>query len=77
MSNNQISINNLSKLYDNGFEALQNLNSQLTKGLNTSVVTNTPTYKLLEKSGKGNIKNPAINPTNIEIYAVFSLIFLL
>ena len=47
------------------------------KALNNSVGTNTPTNKLLEKSGKGNIKNPAINPTIMEIYAVFSLTFLL
>ena len=42
-----------------------------------SLGNNTPTNKLFEKSGNGNIKNPAINPTIIEIYAVFSLIFLL
>ena len=38
-----------------------------TKGLNASVGTSTPTNKLLEKSGKGNIKNPAINPAIMEI----------
>mgnify|MGYP001372759630 FL=1 len=32
MSNNQISINNLSKVYDNGFEALKNINLDIKKG---------------------------------------------
>ena len=32
MSTNQISINNLSKAYDNGFEALKNVNLQIKKG---------------------------------------------
>ena len=32
MSNNQISINNLSKIYDNGFEALKNINLDIKKG---------------------------------------------
>ena len=32
MSNNQISINNLSKVYDNGFEALKKINLQIKKG---------------------------------------------
>ena len=32
MSNNQISINNLSKVYDNGFEALKNINLNIKKG---------------------------------------------
>ena len=36
-----------------------------------------PTNKLFEKSGNGNIKKPAINPTKIEIYADFSSMFLL
>ena len=36
-----------------------------------------PTNKLFEKSGEGNIKKPPINPIKIEIYAVFSLMFLL
>ena len=48
-----------------------------TKGENISLGAKIPTNKLFEKSGNGNIKNPAINPTIIEIYAVFSLIFLL
>ena len=46
-------------------------------GVKISLGNITPTNKLFEKSGNGNIKNPAINPTTIEIYAVFSLIFLL
>ena len=45
-------------------------------GTNISFDTSTPTNKLFEKSGDGNIKKPPINPTIIEIYAVFSLIFL-
>ena len=32
MSTNQISINNLSKAYDNGFEALKKVNLQIKKG---------------------------------------------
>ncbi len=32
MSDNQISINNLSKIYDNGFEALKNINLDINKG---------------------------------------------
>ena len=32
MSDNQISINNLSKIYDNGFEALKNINLEIKKG---------------------------------------------
>ena len=32
MSNNQISINNLSKVYDNGFEALKKINLNIKKG---------------------------------------------
>ena len=32
MSNDQISINNLSKVYDNGFEALKNINLSIKKG---------------------------------------------
>ena len=44
---------------------------------NNSIGKIIPTSKLFEKSGKGNIKKPPINPIMIEIYAVFSLIFLL
>ena len=36
-----------------------------------------PTNKLFEKSGTGNKRNPPINPTIIDIYAVFSFNFLL
>ena len=32
MPTNQITINNLSKAYDNGFEALKNVNLQIKKG---------------------------------------------
>ena len=32
MSTNQISINNLSKAYDNGFEALKKVNLEIKKG---------------------------------------------
>ncbi len=32
MSSNQININNLSKIYDNGFEALKNINLNIRKG---------------------------------------------
>ena len=32
MSNNQISINNLSKVYDNGFNALKNVNLKINRG---------------------------------------------
>ena len=31
MSNDQISINNLSKVYDNGFEALKNINLNILR----------------------------------------------
>ena len=36
------------------------------KGENKSLDKNTPTNKLLEKSGNGNIKNPATKPIIIE-----------
>ena len=32
MSSDQITINNLSKVYDNGFEALKNINLNIKKG---------------------------------------------
>ena len=38
-----------------------------TKGEKNSLGKNTPTNKLLEKSGNGNNKNPPINPTTIEM----------
>ena len=37
-----------------------------TNGENNSFGKNTPTNKLLEKSGNGNIKNPATKPIIIE-----------
>ena len=46
------------------------------KGENKSLGKNTPTNKLLEKSGNGNIKNPATIPIIIETLAVFSFTFL-
>ena len=55
----------------------KNNNDWETKGANNSFGSNIPTSKLFEKSGEGNIKKPPINPIIIEIYAVFSLIFLL
>ena len=48
-----------------------------TKGEKNSFDIKTPTNKLFEKSGDGNIKKPPIKPIIIETYAVFSLIFLL
>ena len=36
-------------------------------GENNPLDTNTPTSKLLEKSGKGNNKNPPIKPITIAI----------
>ena len=47
-----------------------------TKEENNSFGTNTPTKRLLEKSGNGNIKNPPIKPIKIERYAVFSFTLL-
>ncbi len=32
MSNSHININNISKVYDNGFEALKNINLNIKKG---------------------------------------------
>ena len=37
-----------------------------TNGENNSLDKNTPTNKLFEKSGNGNIKNPATKPIIIE-----------
>ena len=48
-----------------------------TKGANNSFGIKIPTNKLFEKSGVGNNKKPPTSPIIIEIYAVFSLIFLL
>ena len=55
----------------------KNNNDWETKGANNSFGIKIPISKLLEKSGAGNIKKPPINPTIIEKYAVFSLMFLL
>jgi hypothetical protein len=44
---------------------------------NISIGKIIPTNRLFEKSGTGNNKNPPINPTIIDMYAVFSFIFLL
>tara|TARA_A100001015_G_C14493346_1_gene520132 strand:+ start:358 stop:573 length:216 start_codon:yes stop_codon:yes gene_type:complete len=55
----------------------KNNNDCATKGPNSSFGIMTPTNKLFEKSGAGNIKKPPINPIIIETCAVFSLIFLL
>ena len=48
-----------------------------TIGINNSLGKRTPTNKLLEKSGAGNIKIPPISQIIIEIYAFFSLMLLL
>ena len=55
----------------------KNNNDCATNGPKSSLGISIPTNKLLEKSGDGNIKKPPINPIIIDIYAVFSLIFLL
>ena len=55
----------------------KNNNDSETKGEKNSFGIKIPTNRLFEKSGTGNIKNHPINPTIIETYAVFSLIFLL
>ena len=54
----------------------KNNNDWDINGLNISFDNNIPTNKLFEKSGEGNNKIPAINPTRIDIYAVFSSILL-
>ena len=55
----------------------KNNNDWEIKGVNNSFGIKTPTNKLFEKSGEGKNKKPHINPVKIEIYAVFSLTFLL
>ena len=55
----------------------KNNNDCDTSAGNKSIGSITPTNKLFEKSGTGNKRNPPINPTVIDMYAVFSLIFLL
>ncbi len=44
----------------------QNNKDWAINGENRSLDKNTPTNKLLEKSGNGNIKNPATRPIIIE-----------
>ena len=55
----------------------KNNNDWEIKGPNNSLGIKTPTNKLFEKSGEGKNKKPHINPVKIEMYAVFSWIFLL
>ena len=55
----------------------KNNNDCETKAGNNSVGSIIPTNKLLEKSGAGNKRTPPINPTMIEMYAVFPFNFLL
>ena len=55
----------------------KNNNDCKMNGENSSLDINTPTSKLLEKSGTGNKRNPTINPIIIEMYAVFSFSLLL
>jgi len=55
----------------------KNNNDCETNTGNISVGKIIPTNRLFEKSGTGNNKNPPINPTIIDMYAVFSFIFLL
>lgn len=44
---------------------------------NKSIGSKKPTKMLFEKSGAGNKRNPPINPTIIDMHAVFSFICLL
>ena len=55
----------------------KNNNDCETNTGNISVGRIIPTNRLFEKSGTGNNKNPLINPTIIDMYAVFSSNFLL
>ena len=55
----------------------KNNNDCETNTGNISVGKIIPTNRLFEKSGAGNNKNPPINPTIIDMYAVFSFNFLL
>ena len=48
-----------------------------TNAGNISIGKIIPTNKLFEKSGAGNKRNPPINPTIIDMYAVLSFIRLL
>ena len=63
MSNNQISINNLSKVYDNGFEALKKINLNIKKG---------EIFAMLGPNGAGkttliSIICGIVNPTSGEV----------
>ena len=55
----------------------KNNNDCEINGANVSFGIKIPTNKLFEKSGNGNNKKPLINPTTIDVYAVFSLMPLL
>ena len=55
----------------------RNNNDCETNTGNKSTEKMIPTNKLFEKSGVGNKRKPPIKPKIIEIYAVFSLSFLL
>ena len=55
----------------------RNSNDCAIKAGNNSIGNIIPTNKLFEKSGAGNKRPPPINPTIIDIYAIFSFIFLL
>ena len=55
----------------------KNNNDWDINGLNISFDNKIPTNKLFEKSGEGKNKNPNISPITIDIYAFFSLMFLL
>ena len=55
----------------------KNNNDWDTKTGNNSTGKIIPTNKLFEKSGTGNKKNPPIKPKIIDMYELFSLIFLL
>ena len=55
----------------------KNNNCWAIKVAKISLGNNIPTNKLFEKSGNGNSKKPPINPTIIDVYAVFSSILLL
>ncbi len=52
----------------------KNSNDWGMNGEKISFEINTPTNKLFEKSGNGNINKPPAKPIKIEKYAVFSFI---
>ena len=55
----------------------KNNNDCNINGENISAGKIYPIRRLFEKSGNGNIKKPPNKPTKIDMYAVFSFIFLL